>query len=215
MDPSHLPRRSARRWTRILTAEKNPAYTRCADASPPGTQPHTQPLLTAASWNPVEDCRSPLKLLRRRPIALFTPLGRLPCPAAPAPAYRPPGAPQAVYIYGALLLDGAGRPKAVWDVADALRRNAGGVVVSVLRPSASTPPRSKETASLEISTVTGTDTVTVRQLHALSFSFASAPFPVVVVVLVLVLVSDRSGSVRSAVLRPSTPSVARMHSSCC
>lgn len=175
MDPSHLPRRSAR----ILTAEKNPAYTRCADAFPLPAhsrtysrflQPHR-----GTPWKIVEARRS---FSDAAPSPSSHHWAGSPVLLPPAPAYRPPGAPQAVYIYGALLLDGAGRPKAVWDVADALRRNAGGVVVSVLRPSASTPPRSKETASLEISTVTGTDTVTVRQLHALSFSFASAPFPV-------------------------------------
>lgn len=66
MDPSHLPRRSAR----ILTAEKNPAYTRCADASP---SRHTA-AHTAASYSRIVE-----------------PRGRLskPAEASPTPPHRP------------------------------------------------------------------------------------------------------------------------------
>lgn len=70
MDPSQLPRRSARRSTRILTAEKNPAYTRCADASP---SRHTA-AHTAASYSRIVE-----------------PRGRLskPAEASPTPPHRP------------------------------------------------------------------------------------------------------------------------------
>lgn len=166
----------------------------------------------------MEDCRNQPKLLRRRPIALFTPLGRLPCPVAPCPSISAAGgSPGRLYIRGPTPRRGrpakgglgrCGRPAAE-------RWRCRGV--SLASVGQHTPPEQGNSQSGDLHCHRHRhrhSPSAPRPLFLLCFGTVSR-FPLSVVVVVVVLVSDRSGSVRSAVLRPSSPSVARMHFSCC